>query len=86
MGSEETIPGTAETLSLLSPYPRAGHAALLNVVYWLERHHGREPLAGMSDLVETADCTTAQGDDPSWPADSMLPCRSSTNRIEGGRP
>ena len=78
--------GTAESLSLLIPYPRAGHAALLNVVHWLERRRDREPLAGPNDVVATAGFAAAQGDDPPRPADPTLSCRPPTDRIEGGRP
>ena len=79
-------PGTAESLSLLIPYPRAGHAALLNVVHWLERRRDREPLAGPNDVVATAGFAAAQGDDPPRPADPTLSCRSPSDRIEGGCP
>jgi len=78
--------GTAESLSLLIPYPRAGHAALLNVVHWLERRRDREPLAGPNDVVATAGLAAAQGDDPPRPADPTLSCRPPTDRIEGGCP
>src|SRR4051812_19141253 len=78
--------GTAESLSLLIAYPRAGHAALLNVVHWLERRRDREPLAGPNDVVATAGFAAAQGDDPPRPADPTLSCRPPTDWIEGGRP
>jgi transposase len=84
--STSSSPGTAESLSLLIPHPRAGHVALLNVVHWLEWRHDREPLAGPNDVVATAGVAAAQGDDPPRPADPTLSCRSPTDRIEGGCP
>jgi hypothetical protein len=78
--------GNAESLSLLIPHPRAGHAALLNVVHWLERRRDREPLAGPNDVVATAGFAAAQGDDPPRSADPALSCRSPTDQTEGGCP